>query len=109
VALVGVCRVASIAPVACLQDDESKPPQRRKPLKFMGFFSVENLPLCLHHTLQIRIRDCGEPEIFRNAPSTFHQKTKKPLNDLEQNQLIENCIMSIILLHSFKQTLPSTS
>jgi hypothetical protein len=28
---------------------------------------------------------------------------------LEQNQLIENCIMSIILLHSFKQSLPSTS
>ncbi len=73
------------------------------------FFSVENLPLCLHHALQIHIRDYGKPEIFRNAPRTFHQKTKKPLIDLEQNQLLENCIMSIILLHSFKQSLPSTS
>lgn len=79
VALVGVCRVASIAPVACLQDDESKPPERRKPLKFMGFFSVENLPLCLHHTLQIHIRDCGEPEIFRNAPH-FPPKNEKTSN-----------------------------
>ncbi len=77
VALVGVCRVASIAPVACFPDDEFKPAERRKPLKFMGFFfSVENLPLCLHHTLQIHIRDCGEPEIFRNAPH-FPPKNEK--------------------------------
>lgn len=46
---------------------------------------------------------------FAGTPPTFHQKTKKPLNDLEHNQLIENCIMSIILLYSFKQSLPSTS
>jgi len=76
VALVSVCRVASIAPLACFPDDESKPPERRKPLKFMGFFPVENLPLSLHHTLQIHIRDCGEPEIFRNAPNLSTKKGK---------------------------------
>jgi hypothetical protein len=75
-ALVSVCRVASIAPLACFPDDESKPPERRKPLKFMGFFPVENLPLSLHHTLQIHIRDCGEPEIFRNAPNLSTKKRK---------------------------------
>lgn len=34
-------------------------------------------PFCLHHTLQILIRDCGEPEIFRNAPLHFPPKNEK--------------------------------
>ncbi len=111
VALVGVCRVASIAPVACFLDDESKPPERRKPLKFMGFLlSVENLDPFVCTTLcRFLFEIVANQKFSGTPPSTFHQKTKKPLNDLEQNQLIENCIMSIILLHSFKQSLPSTS
>jgi hypothetical protein len=40
---------------------------------------------------------------FQERPRLSTEKTKKPLNDSEQNQLIENCIMSIISLHSFKQ------
>ncbi len=110
VALVGVCRVASIAPVACFLDDESKPPERRKPLKFMGFFSF-----CWKFgpfgctTLCRFLFEIVANQKFSGTPPTFHQKRKKALNDLEHNQLIENCIMSIILLHSFKQSLPSTS
>lgn len=92
VALVGVCRVASIAPVACFLDDESKPPERRKPLKFMGFFSFcWKFGPFVCTTLCRFLFEIVANQKFSGTPPTFHQKTKKPLNDLEHNQPIENC------------------
>jgi hypothetical protein len=77
VALVGVCRVASIAPVACFLDDESKPPERRKPLKFMGvFFLLKICPLFAPHFADSYSR-LWRTRNFQERPPLSTKKRKK--------------------------------